>query len=59
MIFSEIFISTKGMPSHFMMTIYRPKWRGGCDAKDPPCTSWWGKSNTSIEQIVIIAHASI
>ena len=36
MIFSEIFISTKGMPSHFMMTQYGSKWRGGAKQKVHP-----------------------
>ena len=39
MIFSEIFISTKGMPSHFMMTQYGSKWQGGAKQKVHPVGS--------------------
>ena len=42
MIFSEIFISTKGMPSHFMMTQYGSKWQGGAKQKvHPVVLQYW------------------
>ena len=36
MIFCDIFISTKGVPSHFMMTQYGSKWQGGAKQKVHP-----------------------